>query len=260
MLLDAWRLAVGTLTAFPVTAPRAVDRRTAAGAILLAPIAVLPLALLVGLIAGGTWWLGLPALVVALLSLCGLALGSRGLHLDGLSDVADGLAASYDPERSLKVMKSGTAGPAGVVTIVLVLGLQAAALANLGTRVAADRADAWQLGLLVVVAVSGSRAILLWNCLTVVPAARADGLGSGFTGTIPVWAAVPIWLLIGTGLAVVCAWIGLDWWRAVVSIGLALAVVALLLIRVVRRFGGVTGDVFGASIELALAALLLGLL
>lgn len=260
MLLDAWRLAVGTLTAFPVMAPRAVDRRTAAGSILLAPIAVLPLALVVGLVAGTTWWIGLPAMVVALLSISALALGSRGLHLDGLSDVADGLAASYDRERSLRVMKSSSAGPAGVVTIVLVLGLQVAALSHLATQVATDRADAWQLGLLVAVVVPVSRAVLLMDCLTVVSAARADGLGWGFTGTIPIWAATLIWVLIGAGFVGVGAWIGLEWWRIVLAIGLALAMVALLLLRAVRRFGGVTGDVFGASIELALTALLLGLL
>ncbi len=48
----------------------------------------------------------LAPLVVALLAFGGLALGNHGSHLDGLSDVADGLAASYDGERrSLAVMK-----------------------------------------------------------------------------------------------------------------------------------------------------------
>ena len=65
---------------------------------------------------------------------------TRGLHLDGLADTADGLAASYDRQRALDVMRRGDTGPAGAATLVLVLLLQAAALAQVlsggGTRIA----------------------------------------------------------------------------------------------------------------------------
>ena len=43
---SSWRLAVGTLTVFPVPPPASVDRSVAGRAMLLAPIAVLPLALI----------------------------------------------------------------------------------------------------------------------------------------------------------------------------------------------------------------------
>jgi len=121
---DGWRLSVGTLTALPVRGPATVDRATARSAMLLAPIAVLPLAVVVGVLLWVGGQAGLPVLAVAVLAVGALALGSRALHWDGLSDVADGLTASYDAERSLAVMKSGTAGPAGVVAVVVVAGLQ----------------------------------------------------------------------------------------------------------------------------------------
>ncbi len=225
---DAWRLATGTLTALPVRSPAQVDRRTARGAMLLAPVAVVPLG---ALVAAVLWFGGLaslPPMAVAFVAVGALAAGSRALHWDGLSDVADGLTASYDRERSLAVMKTGTSGPAGVTTTVVVAGVQAAALsAYVGTGA---------LALLAGALVCLSRCALWIVCCTRVPAARADGLGVTYTRTVPLpVAALGGLLLSGTGGLVVLA----------------------LVRRTTTRFGGVTGDVFGAAIELALATTLL---
>ena len=239
------RLAIGTLTAIPVPAVLRVSPGVATGALLLAPLAVLPLAAVVG----GIVWAGgettVPALAVAVVALALLALGSRALHLDGLSDVADGLTASYDRERSLAVMKGGTAGPAGVTAVVLVLGAQAAALA---TFVGDARSS-----VIAGAAVCASRAALWITCAGPVPPARPDGLGATFTRRVPGW-----WALLGwAGLAAAATLV--HPWRGPLAVGLAALVVLLLVLRSVRRFGGVTGDVFGAAIELALATLLVAL-
>lgn len=227
---DAWRLSVGTLTALPVSPPTTLTRSTARAAMLLAPLAVLPLGVLVALVVGLGGQTDLPPLAVALVAVGALAMGSRALHWDGVSDVADGLTASYDRERSLAVMKTGTSGPAGTVAVVVVLGVQAAALAAyVGTPGAAALA-----GALVCL----SRCALWVVCAAPVPSARPDGLGVAYTGTVPTAIAMLGVLLLG------------------IVPGL---VVGLLVHRCVRRFGGVTGDVFGAAIEVALAALLLGL-
>lgn len=225
---DAWRLATGTLTALPVRPPERVDRRTARGAMLLAPVAVLPL----GALVAGLLWAGshtaLPPLAVAFVAVGALAAGSRALHWDGLSDVADGLTASYDAERSLAVMKTGTSGPAGVLATVVVAGVQAAALTAYG--------DTLGHALLAGALVCLSRCALWIVCCTRVPAARPDGLGVTYTRTVP----VPVAALGGLLLSV--------------TGGL---VVAALVRRTTTRLGGVTGDVFGAAIELALATTLL---
>lgn len=223
--MTSWRLAVGTLTALPVGAVAHLDRADARRAILLAPLAVLPLGVLVALVLGAGQALELPRFATGFLAVGVLAAGSRALHWDGLSDTVDGLTASYDAERSLEVMKSGTSGPAGVLATVVVAGVQATAFAAL-----AD--DPLLAGWLVCL----SRCALWIVCCTAVPPARPDGLGVGFTRTVP----VPIAVLGGLLLAV--------------TGGL---VVALLVHRAVRRFGGVTGDVMGAAVELALATTLL---
>lgn len=239
------RLAVGTLTAVPVPAVARVTPGDATGAMLLAPVAALPL----GAVVGALLWLGgeaaLPPIAVAFVALAALAAGSRALHLDGLSDVADGLTASYDPERSLAVMKSGTAGPAGVAAVVVVLGTQAGALASyVGSGRGAVVAGA---------AVVASRAALWIVCARPVPPARPDGLGVTFTRRVPTVVAVLGWIALAAAAALVHPW------RGPLAVGLAAVVVLLLTLRTVRRFGGVTGDVFGAAVELALATLLLAL-
>lgn len=244
-MLRSLSLAVGMLTALPAPVVVEVTPATARRTLLLAPLAVLPLGLLVGFVclAGGA--ADLPPLAVAFVAVGLLAAGSRFLHLDGLSDVADGLTASFDRERSLAVMKGGTAGPAGVVAVVVVLGAQAGALATY--------VDGWRAALVAGLCVAASRAALWIVCATPVPPARAEGLGVTFSRRVPVAVTVLGW-------AGLCALAALaDPVRGPLAVAAAAAVVVLLTRHCVRRLGGVTGDVYGAAIELALAMLLLGL-
>lgn len=243
---DGWLLSAGTLTVVRWPSPSRVDRRSAGAAMLLAPLAVVPIGLVTALVV----WLGdvvdAPPLVVGLLAVGAIALGSRGLHLDGLSDVADSLAASHDRSRSLEVMKGGTAGPAGAATLVIVLGLQAAGIAALAGT------DAAPLAVGAVVCLS--RASLAVCCVAGVPPARDSGLATSFAGTVSRLAALVTWVLVlasGVGLALAA---GLPWWRGVVLAAALLVGTLLVLERCLRRHGGVTGDCFGASIEIALTA------
>ena len=66
MSLDAWRLAVGTLTALRVPPPRSVDQGTARAAMLVAPLAVVPLGAAVGAVGLVGAWLGVPTGLAAL--------------------------------------------------------------------------------------------------------------------------------------------------------------------------------------------------
>src|SRR5579884_386667 len=130
-------LALGWLTVLPVprrAATRTVDRRVAAAAIRWAPVAGLPLGALTAAVLYGLTWLRLPPLVAAFLALAATAVATRGMHVDGLADTADGLGCYGPPERALAVMRDGRAGPFAVVTLVLVLGAQAGALARLAVE------------------------------------------------------------------------------------------------------------------------------
>jgi adenosylcobinamide-GDP ribazoletransferase len=231
-------MAVGTLTAMPVPAPRRIDRRVAGGAMLLAPLAAVPLAALAGLIVLGGSVAGLPALAVAALAIGAVALGSRGLHLDGLSDTADGLGASYDRERALEIMRRGNSGPAGVATLVLVLIVQCGALAG---AVSSGHGVAT-----VTVAVVAGRSVLALCCASGVPSARPEGLGETVAGSVAIPLALLVFCVVA-GLSVLAP--GVTWWRGPVAVLAAWVVAGLVLARCVQRLGGITGDVLGACVE-----------
>ncbi|GAA3815130.1 adenosylcobinamide-GDP ribazoletransferase [Amycolatopsis tucumanensis] len=248
MLTDALRMALGTLTALPVPAPRTIDRRVAGGAMLLAPVAAVPLAVLAGLVvlAGGA--LGLPAIAVAGLAVGAVGLASRGLHLDGLADTADGLGASFDRERALEIMRRGDSGPTGVATLVLVLIVQCGALS--GAISAGHGVTAAAAGTLV------SRWVLALCCTRGIPSARPAGLGATVAGSIhPVWTVAT--LCAAAGLATLAP--GMDWWRGPLAVTVAFAAAGAVLWRCTARLGGITGDVLGACVEIAAAAAWLAL-
>jgi len=252
---DAWRLAVGTFTALPVEPPGRVDRAVLGRAMLLAPLTCAPAAVLwsaFGALSTTGW---APAGVVAVLALVVTALLSRALHLDGLADLADGLTSGHDPARSLQVMRRGDTGPAGAAALVLVLLLDTACLAVLLGSAAGTT--------LAVVALVASRLACAVCARDGIPPARPEGLGQGVAGTVGRSRLVGLVVSVGAGAAVVTTWLsrpGVAWWAAALS-GLAVvltAAAAAVVVRrqAVRRLGGVTGDVFGAAIEVALATAL----
>lgn len=248
-MIDAVRLAVGTFTRVPVAPPRTVDRRVAGAAMLLAPVTGLALAVLPALLVLTVDAADGPALLAAALAVAALAWLTRGLHLDGLADVADALGSGAEPQRARAVMKDPSVGAFAVMTLVLVLVLQVVAL---GSRVEpSDAAFA-----LVVAAVTGRLSVVL-ACVDGVPAAVSSGLGSTVAGTVTRVAAALLTLTVLVGVALVAWLVGLGpvaLWPAAVVIGLVAG--GAVTSTCVRRLGGVTGDVLGASLETATTAVL----
>jgi adenosylcobinamide-GDP ribazoletransferase len=236
---DGLRLAVSLLTVLPVRAGR-VDRRSAGWAMVLAPVAgmivggVAALVLLIGDLAG------LGGLLPACLAVAAMALTTRGLHLDGLADVADGLGSGKPADGALAVMKRSDIGPFGVATLVLTLLVQVAALSR-----SAHPASA------VVIAAMTGRLALTWACRTGVPPARPDVLGALVAGSIR-----PGWAALTTGLVLIAAALS-SGALAPVAVLTGLAVAEAMRRHTARRFGGITGDVLGAVLELATTATLI---
>ena len=240
-MADGLRLALTTLTVLPVRGPAAVDRRTAGVAMTLAPLVGLALGVVAaGVLEGAARISG--DLLAAALAVAVLALLTRGLHLDGLADTADGLASYRSPERALAVMRSPETGPLGIAVLVLSLLVQVTALhACLGAGRGAEA---------VVLAVVTARLAVTAACTPSTPAASPTGLGSAVAGTVrPVVPLVLTVLVAAAGALVGLATGGAEAGQAAAAVLVGLAVSRLLLRHAVRRLGGVTGDVLGALVE-----------
>jgi adenosylcobinamide-GDP ribazoletransferase len=251
MALDGLRLATGTLTVIPSGPIPEIDRQLAARAMMVAPLAVLPLAAAAAAVGWVTSAAGMPELVVGLLVVGTLALGSRGMHLDGLADTVDGLASGWEKNRALAIMQRGNTGPMGAVALVIVIGLQAASIG----RMAVGLRSAILLGVVICC----SRCALALVCRHGVPAARKKGLGVAVAGSVPWVAAFLAWLAVTVVLGLGQAFVGGSYVRGVIVAVVAGLAVLLLIWRCVRRLGGVTGDVMGAGIEIALTIMLVGI-
>jgi len=246
-MLDALKLAFGTLTAIPVP-PARIDRRVAGRAMALAPVTLLPLICVLLVWGWAVREAPVPAGVAAAATLVALTLSSRAMHLDGLADTADGLSASYDRAIALDVMNRGNIGPSGVAAIVLVLLVDSAALATLLTS--------WPGVVLACVSLLASRQLLAWGCSVGVPSARPTGLGATVAGTVQRWVvAVGFVLLLGLS-ALATYGSGSTWWAGPVAVGTAALGGVAVIRRATSRLGGITGDVLGAVIELSFTAAL----
>lgn len=249
-LFDGLRFAFGTLTVLPVTVNR-WDRAAARVGMLCAPVAGLVVGLGSAVLGGSLLLLDAGPLLAAVASVAVPAVLTRGLHLDGLADTADGLGSGRPAEDALRVMKQSDIGPFGVVTLVLVLLAQVAALTE-------AYGESWTLGALAaVVSATAARLALTLAARAGVPAARPEGLGAAVAGVVPVRAALLVAGLVGCAAAGAGALFGpYDLGRTVLAVVVACAAAESLLRHCTRRFGGVTGDVFGGLAETAATAAL----
>jgi adenosylcobinamide-GDP ribazoletransferase len=247
--LPGLRLAVGTLSILRVRV-EAADRRTAGRAMACAPLvggAIGFTAALAGWAARAYTGSDLAAAVVAVAVYAAV---TRALHLDGLADVADGLGSAKPRPQALEIMKRSDIGPFGVASLVLVLALQIACVTVAYTH--------HRGGLAVIVAAVAGRLAVTLACTPGVPSARPDGLGAWVAGTVGKGTAAAVAILCvaaAGGLGSVRGASGAALAAAAVVGGVACA--TALLVRCIRRFGGITGDVLGALVETATAGALL---
>ncbi len=177
----------------------------------------------------------LPAMLTALAIVIYLVAITGGFHEDGLADSVDAFGGGWTRERMLDIMHDSRIGSFGTLAIVLSIGARWGLLAVMpGARLP------WYL--------LAAHVLCRWTTLplgTFMGSARSDGLGARLAHKIP-----PSSMLIGTLLAFGIAGWALRW-QAVAPI-VAVSLITLLSGLYYRsRIGGITGDCFGATNQLA---------
>lgn len=237
LVLTDLAAAFSLLTRLPVPAISEAPSPRAAWAW---PVAGAAIGAVAAIAASAATALSLPAGVAAAIALVAAALLTGGLHEDGLADTADGLMGGCTKERRLEIMKDSRIGSYGTLALLLVTLVRWSALATL---VAAGQHWA---ALIAAGAISRAPMAVL---IAHLPNARGTGLAH-LTGQPPrnaVLGALVIaatFALLSTGLALVPMVLA------------AAATTALLRRAAQQRIGGQTGDILGASQQLAEAAAL----
>ncbi len=165
-----------------------------------------------------------------------------GLHLDGLADCSDAWAGGLgDKARSLAIMKDPAAGPIAVVMLILLLLLKWATLITLLQQQEA-------LIALLLAPFIGRLSILILMLST--PYIRHNGLGSVMHRHLPHY---PAKLIVFFSLAFFA------WLTNTYSLLTILSLIALIRFLALQRLQGVTGDVYGASVEIVESMVLMSL-
>ena len=191
---------------------------------------------------------GLPPLPAAVLLVACSAWLTRGLHLDGVADLLDGMGGGHEPRRRLAIMKDSATGAFGVIGIGIVLLLKTAALSSV---LSMAQAGPEPVALAAFTALAFVPAAARWAMTTLAWKSRyprESGTGHPFVGKIT-----------GRDLGVGLLFLLPVLWAAALYSGGLVRIGAVFYITMVpslwlryrahELLGGVTGDVLGASCE-----------
>lgn len=235
------RAAFALLTRLPVSSP---DEASSGAAAFPLVGAVVGLAGAVPLVVLGS---SQPVLT-SLLAIAVMAVLTGVLHLDGLADTADALAAPYAAAGE-RARKDPAVGPGGVAALILVLATEVAALAGI-----ASSAGGWLAGAALVVGATVARTLPVLAVQIAPGLVPADGFAGWFARGVGRFDGV-VALVLGVAITMIVA---LAAGSVVVVVSGAVGAIAgcAIAVLIVSLRGQLDGDGLGAIVELTLAAAL----
>ena len=206
----------------------------------LFPIVGIAIGLLVGTFGFGLSFF-LDPLLVSLLVVSSIAIVTGIHHTDGLSDFADGLMVKGSRDKKLKAMKDLSTGSAGIVGIVLYL---------IGLVITISLTSGFDLFKAILI----SEILAKFSMVLMASLGNSASLGSNslfvemMKDKKKLTAAFVIMFIPVTVIGEV---------TGLLMLGAVVILTIFLLVISTRSFGGITGDVLGASNELTRLASLM---
>jgi adenosylcobinamide-GDP ribazoletransferase len=239
--IDDLRLATALLTRAPMPHPDAAMPAGLARAQRAFPLIGALIGLFVGLVDLSLLSIGIPLPTAAALALGASAALTGALHEDGLADVGDGFGGGRDRAAKLSIMRDSRLGTYGAIVLLVSFSARLSALVSLP-------AAAIVPGLVVAHALGRAALPVLAASM---PYARDDGLGK--SAGRPEAASAITAVIFAVVIALLC----LSAKAALLAVAVTVAAAAAVALLAWRQIGGVTGDVFGATEQVAETAVLI---
>lgn len=230
-MIDGLLLAIQFLTRLPINKQVDFNNENLSKSILFFPL----VGIIIGGIGGLTYYIFsyMNKDIGAFFAVLSMIIVTGGLHLDGLSDTADGFYSYRDKEKILEIMKDSRIGAFGVISIVLDILLKYIILSNLEGNIP----------LILGLSYGNSRLVISY-IMSTKKIGRKNGLGDMFHKSNP-----QKYAFVG-GIVYILILIVLN---PVYLIPLLFSFIIGEIITVItyKKIDGFTGDVYGATIELA---------
>ncbi|EYE89254.1 hypothetical protein Q428_03775 [Fervidicella metallireducens AeB] len=231
-MIKAFILMLQFLTRLPINIPVDMDSKTLSRGAFFFPF----VGVVVGLISGGVYYLFqfINNDIASLSAVFTIIFVTGGIHVDGLSDTADGFFSARSKERILEIMKDSRVGTFGVIAIIFDILAKYVIIKNIPAGLVIP-------ALIFSCALGRTASSMLFSFGK---SARPGGMGDMFTAN-----PTKKYFISATIILTV---IGLVTVRTMFLIALVSVVIfALLLMKLsYKTIDGLTGDVYGACTEL----------
>lgn len=233
-------LALSFFTRLPI-GKRDLSGVSLAGSVWAFPLVGAIIGLCGGMVYISSLYLSISPVVAAWLAVFSQIILTGGLHEDGLADTADGLASGRTIEQKLAIMKDSRIGSYGVIALIIALSIRANSIASFPVSL--------QTLLIFVIVGACSRGCIV-VLMRALPSAKADGLAK--SSGRPSYERT-----IATLLFALCSLLFIGNFLTVILAVSALTALCFIIYNIAKNnFGGITGDIYGATQQISEVLLL----
>ncbi|MGG0717853.1 adenosylcobinamide-GDP ribazoletransferase [Robertmurraya massiliosenegalensis] len=187
-------------------------------------------------------WSPFSVLAMAFLIWLAMIVITGGIHLDGWMDASDAYFSYQDQAKRLEIMKDPRSGAFGVLSVIVLLSSRFLFIYEIISSMTF-------VSYFMIMLIPFLGKSIMGLVLITIPSAKKDGLAALFqeAGNRRSLVVYPIYLLLFSAFLLI--WWGGFFWPLLIFIGIALLCYWFVRVKAKKWFGGITGDVLGASVE-----------